>query len=100
MFTSKTEGLGTSVLDALASGIPVVASAAGGVPEIIEDLKTGILCSTENARQLKNGILQLEKEPDLKETIIKNGKQLVAEKFAKAETANQTFKVYNQIIKA
>ena len=37
LITSKTEGLGTSILDALAAKVPVVATRAGGIPEIIKD---------------------------------------------------------------
>jgi glycosyltransferase involved in cell wall biosynthesis len=44
VLTSHLEGLGTAVIDAMAAGIPVVATAAGGIPELIEDGRTGWLC--------------------------------------------------------
>jgi len=49
LFTSQEEGLGTSLLDALACKVPVVATCAGGVPEIIEDGKTGLLAEVKDA---------------------------------------------------
>ena len=43
VMSSVTEGLGTSLLDAMACGRPIVATTAGGMPEVVQDGKTGIL---------------------------------------------------------
>ena len=43
VMSSVTEGLGTSLLDAMACGRPIVATAAGGIPEVVEDGVTGLL---------------------------------------------------------
>ena len=43
LMSSKTEGLGTSVIDAQAAKVPVVATAAGGIPELIRHEETGLL---------------------------------------------------------
>lgn len=43
VLTSRTEGLGTSILDAMAAGVPVVSTAAGGIPEMIDHERTGLL---------------------------------------------------------
>jgi glycosyltransferase involved in cell wall biosynthesis len=55
--SSKEEGLGTSIIDAMALDIPVVATAAGGIPELIEDLKTGYLAPVQNAEVLAQKII-------------------------------------------
>ena len=48
VMSSVQEGLGTAVLDALALGKPVVATNSGGIPEIIQDGKTGRLVEPAN----------------------------------------------------
>ena len=59
LFTSKTEGLGTTVLDAMACGVPVVATAAGGIPEMIGDGETGLLAPVGDAEKLARQIIRL-----------------------------------------
>ena len=53
VLTSKTEGLGTSLLDAQAAGIPCVATSAGGIPEIIQHNQNGLLVPPGNPEKLK-----------------------------------------------
>ena len=59
LITSETEGLGTTVIDALYNGIPVVATDAGGIPELVLDKEVGFLCPVGNAECLakKVGLL-------------------------------------------
>jgi L-malate glycosyltransferase len=59
LFTSKTEGLGTTVLDAFANKIPVVATDAGGIPEMVKDGITGLLCSVGSADCLATAVSSL-----------------------------------------
>lgn len=55
-FPSLWEGLGLAVLEAAAAGKPIVASRVGGIPEIIEDEKTGILVEPKNVKSLADGL--------------------------------------------
>jgi glycosyltransferase involved in cell wall biosynthesis len=57
--SSKTEGLGTSVLDAMAAGVPVAATAGGGIPEMIEHEVTGLLAPVGDAAALAGAIDRL-----------------------------------------
>ena len=63
--SSKTEGLGTSVLDAMAAGVPVAATAAGGIPEMIEHEVTGLLAPVGDASALAAAIDRLLDDPAL-----------------------------------
>ena len=57
--SSRLEGLGTSLLDAMAFGLPVVATAAGGIPEAVEDGVTGRLVAARDPRALARALAEV-----------------------------------------
>lgn len=93
LFTSKTEGLGTSVLDAFACGVPVVATAAGGVPESVLNEQTGLLAPVGDAEQLAAAVLRVLSERDVRETLTAGARRHL-ENFAPEATARRTLTVY------
>ncbi|MBW3544186.1 MAG: glycosyltransferase family 4 protein, partial [Bacteroidetes bacterium] len=90
LFSSKMEGLGTSVLDAFACQVPVVATAAGGVPEIIHHQKTGLLVPVGNAQELAAGAIRLLKDTALSKEFTENAYQLLTAVFTKEHMAAAT----------
>jgi glycosyltransferase involved in cell wall biosynthesis len=96
LLTSKTEGLGTTILDAFASGVPVVATRAGGIPEIVEHKVSGLLADVGNARQLSQMVEMLTNNEDLRKNLVSNAKNKV-KKFDYKLTAQKTLSVYNEI---
>lgn len=97
LFTSKEEGLGTSVIDALACGVPVVATDAGGIPEIIQDGMNGFLASVGNAAKLAEQINYVLLNTGEQDSIIKKGKE-TAQQFSKKRMAEKTYLVYQELI--
>jgi len=97
LFTSKEEGLGTSLLDALAASVPVVATNAGGIPEIIQHKKNGLLAPIGNAPQLAKQVQTILAHPNIAANLIKQGKEIV-QQFSKKETARKTLAVYQEIL--
>ena len=95
-FTSKEEGLGTSVLDALACGVPVVATDAGGIPEMITHQHNGLLAPVGDSQLLAEYVEIVLSQEELTRKFIENGKT-VAQSFDKAETAKKTYGIYRHI---
>jgi len=97
LITSETEGLGTSILDALVAGVPVVATAAGGIVEIIEDGYNGLLAPVKDPKALANQVIRMITERKFMEAAINNGRE-VAARFSKAETAKKTLRIYEEVL--
>lgn len=97
MITSKTEGLGTSILDAFASGVPVLATDAGGIPELVDNGKSGVLCEVGDKRNLATELLRLRKDLALRQLLIEGAREKVKQ-FSKSKTAEETLKVYSELL--
>lgn len=69
------EGFGLVIIEAMASGVPVVASKSGGIVDIITDGENGLLCEEKNVRQLSDAIIRVLYDNELRERIIKNAKE-------------------------
>jgi glycosyltransferase involved in cell wall biosynthesis len=92
---SKMEGLGTSVLDALAAGKPVVASRTGGIPEMIQHERNGILVQPCNPDDLARGIMRVLGSPREATKFAREGKKLAREKFSIDSLVRDTLKIYH-----
>ena len=97
LITSETEGLGTSIIDAFACKVPVVATRAGGIPEIVEHEKSGLLADTKDAVELANQVERILNGSIDKSKIIE-GQQEVLQNFSKSVTAEKTLKEYLSIL--
>ena len=98
LFTSQTEGLGTSVLDAFASKVPVVATAAGGIPESVIDNKTGLLSAIKDAPSLAKNVEKILFDEKLKNRLIENA-IIHLQNFTKENTAKKTLEIYENVMK-
>ena len=98
LITSKTEGLGTSILDAFACGVPVVATKAGGIPELVEHEKTGLLADVGDSRTLAEQILRIANDKGLSNQLVKGAKQKL-QQFTREQTAQKTLQVYERVMR-
>ncbi|MBO8171848.1 MAG: glycosyltransferase family 1 protein [Bacillaceae bacterium] len=64
VFPSSTETFGNVVLEAMASGLPVIGSRSGGVKELIQHSRTGFLCTPHQSNELAHAIQQLLCQPE------------------------------------
>lgn len=70
VYPSLVEGLGSTLLDAMQAGCPIVASNVGGIPEIVHPEKHGVLVPAGNAAALRDAIDRLRHSPDLARQLV------------------------------
>jgi glycosyltransferase involved in cell wall biosynthesis len=98
LFTSKTEGLGTSLLDAIMCHVPVVATNAGGISEVVIHEKTGLLADIGDVKNLARHTLRLLGDLSLRKEVQQQALFHVQTLFTKEQTAQQTLKTYQQAL--
>ena len=96
LFTSETEGLGTSILDAFASQVPVVATAAGGIPESVIHEKTGLLSPIKDAVSLAENVERVLQNDELRQKLVEDATNHL-QNFTKENTAKKTLEIYKEI---
>ena len=97
VMSSVTEGLGTSILDAMAAGRPVVATTAGGIPEIVRDGETGLLVPPRDEKALASAIVTLLKDEALRRRMGAAGLALAHARFSAERMVQETVAVYERV---
>lgn len=97
LFTSTAEGLGTSLLDSFAAGVPVVSTITGGIPEVVIEGRTGLLAEAGNASQLATAVDRLLRDDQLREQLINNAEHHLSN-FSKDKMAEQTVRTYSAVV--
>jgi len=78
---SVKEGFPWTILEAMAADVPIIATKVGGVPEVIENEKNGLLVSPESSKELDEAIKKLLSDNDLREAFAQEAKRTVEGKF-------------------
>jgi glycosyltransferase involved in cell wall biosynthesis len=99
VMSSVTEGLGTSLLDAMACARPVVATSAGGIPEIVTDGETGFLVPPRDQGAMAGAILRLLSDPELRRRMGSAGLARIREKFTADVMVRRTLEVYERLVR-
>ena len=98
LITSTMEGLGSTILDAFASHVPVVATRVGGIPEIVLHEKTGLLGEPKDADNLSNNVIRLLEDKTYAKELSENAFQLLTTTFSSNKMVNHTNEIYKNIM--
>jgi glycosyltransferase involved in cell wall biosynthesis len=94
---SRSEGLGTAILEALAVGLPVVATNVGGIPDSVHHESTGLLTEPENASALAQCMLRIMDDATLRTNLGSNARRFVREEFTEKALIEKTVAFYQQM---
>jgi glycosyltransferase involved in cell wall biosynthesis len=94
---SMEEGLGLTVLEAMSCAKPVISTAVGGITSFIEDGKNGLLVTPGSSTALRDAIIRLIENRDLRQEIAKNGAELVSRKYSLESAAVSTLDLYSRV---
>lgn len=94
LFPSVKEGFPYAVLEAGKAGLPVVASAVGGIPEIIDDMESGILIQSKNPGEIARALKYLIDHPDRRRDLGVKLAERIRDKFSVEEMVTKTLQLY------
>ena len=96
VMSSRYEGLGTSIIDAMSLKKPVIATETGGIPELITGGKNGLLVPRENPQALADAIIRLMQDKNLQKKLSLQAFK-DAHNFSIEKTVNKTIEVYREL---
>ena len=98
VLSSRSEGLPLSILEAMAAGLPIVASSVGGVPELVVDGETGLLVPPGDPHALAAAIERLLDDPALRRQLGTAGRTRVSEHFDLASARRAHLDLYRTLL--
>jgi glycosyltransferase involved in cell wall biosynthesis len=96
VYITESEGLGSAALLAMAHGVPVIASAVGGLPEIVEDERTGLL-TFNDPEAIAQQIRRLLDDPALARRLSLCARARAEERFSSERMTEETMYVYENL---
>jgi len=97
VMSSLTEGLGTSLLDAMACHKPIVATTSGGIPEVVVEGDTGFLVPPRDPAALADRTIRLLRREDLRAAFAQAGRQRVEQRFSAEQMVAATLAAYADV---
>ncbi|NJE29753.1 glycosyltransferase family 1 protein [Thermococcus sp. 18S1] len=96
--STTAEAFGIVILEAMAAGVPVVATDVGGIPEIIRNSESGLLVSPGNELELRNAIQKLLLDEGLRRWFGSNGRRAVEERYSWKKVTEGIEKAYENVM--
>lgn len=86
---SLSEGFGNSFIEAMAAGIPVIATPVGGIVDFLKDGETGLFCEVKNPKSIAQKVEKLIKDKESREYMVRNARKMVEEKYDWGKVADE-----------
>lgn len=99
MISHKREGLPRAVIEAMAQGVPPIVTNAGGMPELVQDGKSGIVIETGNAKALADAILRFYSDESFRQECGKNARKRIEEHFNVTKTTEKYAALFAELCK-
>jgi len=97
VLSSYLEGMGSSIMDAMAHRLPVVATRVGGIPEVVIDGRTGVLVPPKKPSALAEAILNFYNDRSMAEQFGQKGYEIVHRKFSAESMAAKIMVIYERL---
>jgi glycosyltransferase involved in cell wall biosynthesis len=94
---SRNEAFGGVILEAMVTGTPIVASAVGGIPELICNKETGVLVPGDNVKELEKALISLLCDEELLVRLGLQAQKAVGKKYDWGVIAEEYLQIYRQI---
>ena len=94
---SRWEGFGLVFLEAMAAGVPIIATRTSAIPEIVEDGETGLLVPVDDGDALSDALSSLLTNPPLRKEMGLAGRRRLEKNFSVQKMVEETAKIYQQI---
>ena len=98
VLSSRTEGLPLVLLEAMATGVPVVSTAVGGIPDLIQSGENGYLVPAENERELMRELVALANQPTAGLKLGQAGRESVLRRYSLAQMAERYEGIYEHVM--
>ena len=96
--STRTEGVPQALLQAFATGVPVVASRIGGIPEVVTDGETGLLVESESVTALAAGIARVLDDPEGAAQRARAARALVEARFSHTHAIDRLLQIYDELL--
>lgn len=100
LLTSRSEGVPQAITQALGLGLPVVATAVGGVPELVRNDQTGLLVAAENPEAVADALEHLARHPDIAHELAERGRAHAHAHFSLQAMLDRTEREYRALLQA
>ena len=92
---SRSEGMGNSFIEAMAAGLPIIGTNVGGIPDFLHERETGLFVRVDDHQDLAEKILLLLQDENLRQKLIRQGKDLAISHYSWDKIAQRLGEIFN-----